>query len=67
MERSEIRGGVIIASLCNADVFRHYGVPFFLKLLGQNLLQRLEADTHHAETSADRERVLGHFVPSYVR
>jgi hypothetical protein len=45
---------------------RNYGVPILLELLAENLLQSLEADAHHAETSANRKRVLGHLVPADV-
>ena len=65
-ERPEIRVGIVIASPRNSDVFENYGVPFLLELLAENLLQCLEADAHHAETSAKRKRVLGHLVPADV-
>jgi hypothetical protein len=65
-ERPEIRVGTVIASPRNSDVFGNYGVPFLLELLAENLLQCLEADAHHAETSAKRKRVPGHLVPADV-
>ena len=65
-ERPEIRVGIVIASPRDSDVFGNYGVPFLLELLAENLLQCLEADAHHAETSANRKRVLGHLVPCDV-
>src|SRR5439155_12288063 len=65
-ERLEIRGGVIIAGPCDCDVFGDHGFTFLRELFGNDLLERLEADAHHAETGADRECVLGHFVPSDI-
>src|SRR2546425_5493517 len=40
--------------------------PFFFELLLENLLQRREADTHHVQTSADRECVLRNLVSRNV-
>ncbi len=65
-ERLEIRGGIVIAGPRNSDVFGHHGFAFLLELLGENLLQRLESNAHHAETSANRERVLRHLIPGDV-
>src|SRR5438552_3397705 len=65
-ERLEIRGGVIIAGPCDCDVFGDHGFAFLLELLGEDLLERLEADAHHAEAGADCECVLGHLVPGDV-
>ncbi len=62
VEWPEIRGGIVIADSCDPDVFRHHGFAFFLELLGENLLQRLETNAHHAETGAHCERVLGHLI-----
>ena len=66
-EWPEIRGRIFIADSRDPNVFRHDGFPFLLELLSKNLLQCLETNAHHAETSAERERVLGHFVSSDVR
>src|SRR3984957_18370001 len=49
-KRLEIRSRVVISGPCDGDVFSHDGFAFFPELLGQNLLQRLEPDAHHAET-----------------
>ena len=66
-ERPEVRGCIVITSPRDGDVFRDHGIALLLELFAEDLLQCLEANAHHAETSPHGERVLGHFVPSYVR
>ena len=62
-KRFEIRGGVVISSPRDADILGDHGFALFFELLGQNLLQCLETNAHHAEASANCERVLGHLIP----
>ena len=63
----EVLGGVIVAGAGHADVFRYHGLAFLFELLGENALQRLEANAHHAERRAQRERVLGDLVAGDIR
>ena len=57
-----MRRGVVIAGSCDANVFSHHGVAFFLELLGKDLLQCRKTNAHHIEAGANCERVLGHLV-----
>ena len=57
-----MRGGIVIADARDPDVFGHHGIAFFLELLSENFLQRLETDAHHVQAGADRQRVLRHLV-----
>src|SRR5579859_861204 len=66
-EGLEVGCAVFVAGARHIHVFFHHGLALLLELFDEHALQRLEADAHHVEGSAQGERVLRDFVARDIR
>ncbi len=58
----EVRGGVVVAAARDVDIFLDHRLALAAELAGHDAFECLEADAHHAERGAQRQRVLRHLV-----